>query len=146
MHTTKHFVCHRILQCETLVLQLRLHSVWQAGRSYLATAAAAFPFYLILPILQAKAGGHYDYSYNGLDWPGSFPQCRGKKQSPVMLPGTGAAGRVCRLCIANAVHLQCCGTEALGCCKQCIYHLLQLGTVQWQEAVACDAAWHWRSR
>uniref|UniRef100_A0A383W3S8 Carbonic anhydrase n=1 Tax=Tetradesmus obliquus TaxID=3088 RepID=A0A383W3S8_TETOB len=39
----------------------------------------------------AKAGGHYDYSYNGLDWPGSFPQCRGKKQSPVMLPGTGAA-------------------------------------------------------
>ncbi|KAF6265506.1 alpha carbonic anhydrase [Scenedesmus sp. NREL 46B-D3] len=37
------------------------------------------------------AGGHYTYSYNGLDWVNDFPGCRGQKQSPVFLPSAREA-------------------------------------------------------
>jgi hypothetical protein len=32
-----------------------------------------------------------DCSYNGFDWPNTFDGCRSKKQSPILLPGSGAA-------------------------------------------------------
>jgi len=32
-------------------------------------------------------------SYNGLEWPNTFPGCRGGKQSPVLLPASGAAAK-----------------------------------------------------
>uniref|UniRef100_A0A383WA83 Carbonic anhydrase n=1 Tax=Tetradesmus obliquus TaxID=3088 RepID=A0A383WA83_TETOB len=40
-----------------------------------------------------KSGVHFTYSYNGLNWPGEFEQCRGNKQSPILLPASGAAGK-----------------------------------------------------
>lgn len=31
-------------------------------------------------------------SYNGLDWGNSFDACKGSRQSPLLLPATGAGG------------------------------------------------------
>jgi carbonic anhydrase len=42
-------------------------------------------------VVQEKAGAYYTYSYNGLEWGNTFEKCRGQRQSPVMLPVTGAA-------------------------------------------------------
>eukprot|EP00882_Tetradesmus_deserticola_P008549 GHRQ01009014.1.p1 GENE.GHRQ01009014.1~~GHRQ01009014.1.p1 ORF type:complete len:334 (+),score=119.30 GHRQ01009014.1:69-1070(+) len=42
---------------------------------------------------KGKSATHFTYSYNGLDWPAEFETCRGKKQSPILLPTTGAAGK-----------------------------------------------------
>eukprot|EP00878_Enallax_costatus_P016188 GHUV01016978.1.p1 GENE.GHUV01016978.1~~GHUV01016978.1.p1 ORF type:complete len:321 (+),score=87.31 GHUV01016978.1:404-1366(+) len=43
--------------------------------------------------LQVKAGGYYDYSYNGMNWVNDFQTCRGQKQSPILLPATGATAK-----------------------------------------------------
>ncbi|WIA22790.1 hypothetical protein OEZ86_009742 [Tetradesmus obliquus] len=40
--------------------------------------------------------------YNGLDWPGSFEACRGAKQSPILLPATGAKGKALRTAAAKS--------------------------------------------
>eukprot|EP00775_Hariotina_reticulata_P003382 gene3382-3656_t len=38
------------------------------------------------------AGGNYTYAYHGLDWGSNFPQCKGRRQSPLLLPAaTGLA-------------------------------------------------------
>jgi hypothetical protein len=69
---------------------------WQfAGSTALTCCCSAFAAAPLPLSLQKAAGRHYTYSYNGLDWSGSFPQCRGEKQSPVMLPASGAAGEMC---------------------------------------------------
>ncbi|KAF6265509.1 alpha carbonic anhydrase [Scenedesmus sp. NREL 46B-D3] len=38
-------------------------------------------------------GKSFTYSYNGLDWPAQFETCRGSKQSPILVPASGAAGK-----------------------------------------------------
>jgi carbonic anhydrase len=43
-------------------------------------------------IVQAIAGAHFTYAYNGLEWANTFEKCRGQRQSPVLLPVAGAAG------------------------------------------------------
>uniref|UniRef100_A0A383W6I3 Uncharacterized protein n=1 Tax=Tetradesmus obliquus TaxID=3088 RepID=A0A383W6I3_TETOB len=59
-----------------------------------AGAEACLQVYGTVAEGHAKSGVHFTHAYNGLDWPGSFEACRGAKQSPILLPATGAAGKM----------------------------------------------------